>query len=270
MKGIRNRVATGFTCLIVLLIASGMISLFELNTMSNDTKSIIEASRNSMEIARDMIKCIDDHRVAVMHASVFGEDDYSASCDSLVSMIEGKIRNVSSIFPTAPLDSIEIRLRELDSVTEEFFRSDARMEYDMKVGTLEESFKVDSLVMSGEIWFSSVYTPAYKSLVRQITYYITESFDSLTPRAEQLKKNAYRSVAPVFIAILVMIAITLIFHYLIHIYCIKPIVRIQQGLNNYLTYGMPYSAKAEKIDEIEELDNEISTLVGSSRLERTK
>ena len=56
MKGIGKRVTVGFLSIVVLLLASGIISLFELSNLSNDTEVILSTSRRNLEIAKEMIK----------------------------------------------------------------------------------------------------------------------------------------------------------------------------------------------------------------------
>ena len=87
---------------------------------------------------------------------------------------------------------------------------------------------------------------------------------SLAPRAAQLNRNAYRSVTPVFISLLVMIAIVLMFFYFVNVYCVRPIVRINTALSNYLTFKLPFRVKAELLDELKELHDNIDTLVNIS------
>ena len=84
---------------------------------------------------------------------------------------------------------------------------------------------------------------------------------SLAPRAEQLKKNAYRAVTPVLISLVVMIATVLMLFYFTMLYCVNPIVAMNKGLGQYLTFRIPFAVKAECKDEILELKEKIEALV---------
>ena len=88
---------------------------------------------------------------------------------------------------------------------------------------------------------------------------------SLTPRAEQLNRNAYRAVTPVFISLVVMIVILLMFYYFIMIYAVKPIVEMNKELGRSMRYKTPYSIKAECRDEIMELNEKISTIINNPK-----
>lgn len=261
MKGIEKRVATGFVCLLALLFASGVISLFELETMSDDTEMILEVSRGNMETARDLLRLSDEHSMVVMHAAIFGEKDYRDDCDTVAARLSRRIELAAENSGRISVDSVVVKFRRLTAVTDEFFASADADDADEEQRRNRQAFKSDAERINGEIWYGTIYEPAYKDLVEEVTNYMTKTYTSLTPRAAQLQKNAYRSVAPIFIALLVMIAITLIFYYMIHIYCLKPIVRISERLASFLNFGMTYDVKCEKIDEIGTLDEEIANLI---------
>ena len=78
------------------------------------------------------------------------------------------------------------------------------------------AMRPDSL---GGRWYSEEYQALYGRLTAAIKSYMTSTQSSLVPRAEQMKKNAYRAVTPVLISLAVMIAIVLMLFYFMSIYC---------------------------------------------------
>ena len=90
---------------------------------------------------------------------------------------------------------------------------------------------------------------------------MTSTQSSLAPRAEQMKKNAYRAVTPVLISLAVMIAIVLMLYYFMWIYCVSPILRMNKGLSDFLQFRMPFAVQGELNDEMRELKEKIDTLV---------
>ena len=63
------------------------------------------------------------------------------------------------------------------------------------------------------------------------------------------------------ISLLVMIAIVLMLYYFMTVYCINPILRINKGLGDFLTFRIPFAVKGELKDEVAELKEKIDTLV---------
>ena len=120
--------------------------------------------------------------------------------------------------------------------------------------------------LSGKKWFDEQYKVVYEDMVDQIEDFMNHTHSSLAPRAEQLNKNAYRSVTPVFISLVVVIVIVLMFYYFIRIYCVVPIVKINRALGDFLTYRLPFNVKADLRDEFKELADSIEKLIGISKL----
>ena len=98
-----------------------------------------------------------------------------------------------------------------------------------------------------------------------IKNYMTSTQSSLAPRAEQMKKNAYRAVTPVLISLAVMIAIVLMFYYFMSIYCVEPIIRLNKSLGDYLAFHIPFAVKSDLKDEVLELKEKIESLITLSK-----
>ena len=119
--------------------------------------------------------------------------------------------------------------------------------------------------MSGKEWYNGVYEKACDRFGEQVKRYITLSHGQMAPRAAQLSKNAYRSVAPVLISLLVMIALVLMLYYFVYIFGVAPAKRINKALSDTLAYKVPYKVKAELIDEFKELSDNIEMLTNISK-----
>ena len=117
----------------------------------------------------------------------------------------------------------------------------------------------------GRSWYDSEYEVLYGRLTAAIKNYMTSTQSSLAPRAEQMKKNAYRAVTPVLISLVVMIAIVLMLYYFMSVYCVNPIIRMNKGLGDYLSFRVPFAVKADCKDEVLELKEKIETLITVSK-----
>ena len=233
MKGINKRVTIAFVSIIALLSTAGVIALLELNDMSNDTQSILTASRRNMEIANSMLKSAHEHSIAMMHVVVFSEDNYRDNGLNSTTIIGD---------------------------TEEQNRSLNNSELAMLI---EQQQKKQTNSYEG--WYDGEYKATYDNLISNIEGYMTHTHSSLAPRAEQLIKNTHRSIAPIFLTLVVMIAIMLMFYYFIRIYCVKPITKMNKALADYLVYRLPFNVKAELNDELKEMSDNIETLISQAR-----
>jgi hypothetical protein len=64
-----------------------------------------------------------------------------------------------------------------------------------------------------------------------------------------------------------MISVVLLLYYFIYIYGVKPILRMNRALSDYLSYRLPYKTKVEMVDEVKELSDNIEHLINSSKLD---
>lgn len=245
MKGIRKRVTIGFLSIVGLLFASGMISFFELNHLTNATEQILHDNRQNITFARDMLDAAHQHNIALVNHVIFHDKGYDSICYASLDFLD-------STLLAAQIESKDIAL--LDSLTS----TTAELRIFTEQTILEDNFLNDSL---RRLWYDDQYESVYRQLTTAIKNYMTSAQSSLAPHAEQVKRDAYRAVTPVLIALVVMIAIVLMFFFFVTIYGVRPIVNMNKSLANYLTYKIPFVVKDECKDEILELKEKIETLI---------
>ncbi len=248
MTGIRKRISTGFLSIIALLFISGMISLFELNSLSQDTNKILSTNTHNIELAKAMLDAAQDQNTAFIHISVFKERDYDSLAISSMDRLEQTLRAAQeAALDKAHLDSLASATSQIRLLTESY----------LAFGTV-----ADSLSLSAEnSWYRQEYEPHYERLTSAIKNYMTSTKGSLAPHAEKLQNNAYRAVTPVLISLLVMIATVMMLFYFTIIYCVKPIVNINKSLGNYISFRLPFDVKTVCQDEVLELKNRIDELI---------
>ena len=259
MKGIGKRVTVAFLSIVALLSVSGIISLFELSNLSYDTDAILSASSRDMAVAKDLLRSAHDHSRAMIDVIVFDNEEAKSRCNKALAELDSDIalvRDKASVLVQGSLDTLSIYSGELRRLTDNYSSTER---------VVIDSLTVELHKIDGRQWYKENYEPAHARLVEQIERYTTLSHGELAPRAAQLSKNAYRSVAPVLISLLVMIAIVLMFYFFVYIYGVKPILRINKALADYLSFKLPYKPKAEMIDEIKELNNSVENLINISK-----
>ncbi len=260
MTGIRKRVTIGFLSIVTLLFVSGMISLFELGQLSNDAEMLMSKNRRNMELAKDMFEAMYLQGNAMAHIAVLGErDGYDTIClNGLVRLETSLTAAYDNSKSNGYLDSLTLSVAELRMLTETFL-ANVR---DENAGTEEENALTAAAARN---WFSTRYETSMAKISEQISGYIAFTYKGLAPRAEQLSRNAYRAVTPVLISLLVMIAIVLMLFYFVMIYCVNPVLGINRGLADYLSFKLPFAVKQECRDELQELKENIETLINISK-----
>ena len=251
MKGIGKRVTVAFMSIVALLSVSGLISLFELSNLSYDTVAILSANSRDLELAKNLLRSAHDHSRAMIDVAIFDKEERKVACRNASDEL---VAHISSVYAHAPkavhgsLDTLSMYVTDLAQLTENY------KSYEVVV---IDSLRSEVRRIDGRGW--------YDRFVEQVKEYITLSHGELAPRATQLSKNVYRSVAPVLISLLVMIAIVLMFYYFVYIYGVKPILRINRSLSDYMLFKLPFKPKTVMVDEIKELHDNIENMINISK-----
>lgn len=257
MTGLHKRVTVGFLSIVCLLFFSGMVSFLELSHLSRDTGDILEANRRNISLAKEMLDAAHEQNVALIRLSVFGERKYDSLCRVSLMRLENTLSVArNEAIDKSFLDSLAFATTELRLLT------DAYLAFGESERDSETMFEGDT---EGGRWYSHEYQPLYGRLTAAIKAYMTSTQSSLAPRAEQMKKNAYRAVTPVLISLVVMIAIVLMLYYFMLIYCVNPILRMNKGLDDFLTFRIPFVVKGDLKDEVLELKEHIDSLISIAK-----
>ena len=254
----RKRVTVGFLSIVFLLFFSGMVSFLELSHLSRDTGEILKANKRNIELAKEMLDAAHEQNIALIHRSVFGDRSYDSLCRASMERLENTLLVAQNeALEKSFLDSLAFATTELRLLTDNYLAFGPRDSVSVAAGQ-----PLDSL---GRVWYDDEYEAIYSRLTSAIKSYMTSTQSSLAPRAEQMKKNAYRAVTPVLISLVVMIAIVLMLFYFMSIYCVAPIERMNKGLGNYLTFRAPFTVKGDLKDEVLELKEKIDLLIKQAK-----
>lgn len=277
MTGMRRRVTIGFLSIVGLLFVSGMISLLELSRVSRDTGEILKASKRNIELARQMLDAAQEQNVALIRATILGDRDQDSVCRAALKRLEQTLLVAQSeAHDKSFLDSLAFATIELRLLIDGRLMREEPLSADTLAaqGPIEDAAAATAPTDTATLrtphhseqaeWYVTQYEQSYGRLTAAIQSYMTSTQSSLAPRAEQMKKNAYRAVTPVLISLMVMIAIVLMLFYFMSIYCVNPILRLNKGLGDYLAYRIPFAVKECK-DEMLELKEKIETLINLSK-----
>lgn len=257
MTGLRKRVTVGFLSIVCLLFFSGMVSFLELSHLSRDTGEILKANKRNIELAKEMLDAAHEQNIALIHLAVFGDRSYDSLCRAELERLENTLLVAQNeALEKSFLDSLAFATTELRLLTDNYLAFGLAGSDSLNVA------QVDSV---GGRWYNDEYEALYGRLTSAIKNYMTSTQSSLAPRAEQMKKNAYRAVTPVLISLAVMIAIVLMLYYFMTIYCVNPILGMNKGLGDYLSFRIPFTVKGDCKDEVLELKEKIDTLISQSK-----
>lgn len=264
ISSVRHRVSLAFMSIILLLCFSGAMSLFELERVSHDTKEILMASKENVDLASEMISALNEQNDAMIYMAVIGGtiNDITLNyrhCEESISRLtvateEAHARMSKTETPTAT-DSLIICTNRINALAQSYINGD-----------IHRAIAQDSLTSrTTHSWYAEQYKPEYVAVSNQITRYMTGSESTLGPDVNRLSHTARRAVTPVFISLIVMIVVVLMFYFFLRYYLIKPVLRINDELGDYLRYRTPFEANASCRDEIKTLRERIAAIIAKLR-----
>jgi len=248
--GIRQKIRLGFFALGLLLFFSGLMSYFELNKLSNSTRNMLDASLKNMELSKEMLDAVQDQNTALLQIMVTGSAEYDSLLFAGRAKFDAAIREAKiSIRDLRGLDSIYAANVQYTGVINNFFDNRA------KTGRSDMN------------WFVGVYKTSYYDLTASIKNFMVSSQSVMDAKTAQLESNAYRAIMPGIIALAIAIIIIVMFSYFIDLYYVRPVLKITEGLHNYLNSKIPFKITMEGRDEVHKLKEYIEAEIRHNNLE---
>lgn len=260
LKSIKRRVQLAFASIILLLVFSGALSLFELERVSHDTEEILHESKISTDLAREIVTVLNEQNDAMIEMAVIGGEIFDIaphykrcmeSIEHLTSASERAHARMTAMGNPQITDSLMLYTARINNLANTYIHGEVHRE--MMSDTLA--------VLTTHSWYVERYKPEYVNLSKQITKFMTGSESTIGPDVNSLSLTARRAVTPVFLSLIVMIVVALMFYFFLNHYLIKPIMRINHSLGEYLRYRSPFDKDIACRDEIQSLRDRIMILI---------
>lgn len=264
ISSIKSRTQLAFFSIILLLFFSGAISLLELERVSHDTEAILRASKESTDLAGEMISALNEQNdamisMAVISGSIKDITPHLSKCEEsivrLTAASEEAHKRMINTDHSNVTDSLLIFTERVNQLAQAYINGD-----------VHRAISSDTLTRNTtHMWYVESYKPEYLNVSTQITKYMTGSETTLGPDVNRLSHTARRAVTPVFISLVVMIVVVLMLYYFLHHYLIKPILRINADLGDFLKYRTPVDSNIACRDDIATLRDRIIALIQKLR-----
>lgn len=237
VAGIRRKIRAGFVMLGFLLLFAAVISAVEFSRLDRTTERLLAISVRDLELSRNLFDALDRQ-----HAALTGAPE---AADSLFRAAE----------------------RAFD---EAFGEAEARGVYPARLQRIAEAKKIydntliDTLGGRGTAW-----QPAWYELAIDVKDFMIDSQNTVDRNLNSVQSNAYRALIPGVITLAVAILIIFVFYVLIDQYYIRPVLKVQQGVDGYLNRKIPYKVTVEGRDEVKRLADDVSILIARGRKNET-
>lgn len=264
INSVSRRIRVAFISILLLLFFSGAMSLFELERVSHDTEEILLASKQNTELAGSMLSAINDQNDAMIAMAVSSGkftdiQRHSERCEEsmrrLATSTAAAQRKMQTTDTPMAADTLVMYANRANETVRHYINGDVHRRI---ASELLDSTRVASTTHD---WYLNEYKPEYERTVEYITKYMTGVHSTLGPDVNNLSHTARRAVTPVFISLVVMVVIVAMFYFFMMHYFIRPLLRINNSLGDYLTYKKPFDGEIRSRDELATLRDRIAQLI---------
>lgn len=265
IESLTTRVRLAFLSITLLLLFSGVMSLLELERVGTDTEKILSASKSNVDLAGEMREALDKQDRAMRDMAVMGHDInlHRKSCEESIRELSSAITEAQDVVAKSETpgvaDSLVFYANKLNALSRSYLSGEINDE----IIAIHEADSTSTY--SAHTWYNENYYAEYYNVSRQITNYMTGVHNTLGPEVNNLSHTARRTVTPVFITLIVMIAIMLMFYFFVMITVVKPIKRINKSLGTYLAFKTPFDDSIRSRDEVRTLRDRIAALISRFR-----
>lgn len=241
--GIRFKVIAGFIILALLLVISGLISIYELTKLGNYVNTLLVENYRSIDYARDMSNSLEKQKKAFIMA-IGGENEkalslYNASKTDFEENLRKASNNLTIPGEVNHVDSIAILFSTYTPTAEAFIKNS-----DSNINT----YLIDI-------------QPKVGLIQDKITDLLTINQQNFVQTASLLEKSPYRTILPGLLVVITSIVFSIIFYYMILYYMVKPIIRVTKGINDFVKYKKPFEVSIETKDELNDLKESVKNLI---------
>ena len=244
----KMKLTLSLSSIAVVLLVSSFISIMEYSRMSNYVTELIAENIGSINASQRLADASNAYNLQILE--VIGENsvkrlpelrqnDFIAHCDSLKSSL-----NSPGMMTLA------------DSV---LYSYSAYM-----LTTLELQNVILSDFINAREWYFDRLQPKYNRLSSDINILNTAIYNELQKNSQTFERGFYRSIIPGAVAVAVGLLMVLLLLFFLLAYYVNPVYKMLNGLSNYRSFGSKYSYTFDGDDQLSELNEGITEVVGEN------
>ncbi len=245
--GLRAKIFSGFLILTIMLGVAGLWSIYEFRRIGTSVHNLLDDNYKSISAAKMMVESLEREDSAVLLLLLGrweeGRTILSSADDSFDQAFKVAEGNITIQGEKSYIDEIRKKYANYKSLWERPI-----------VGTRNEG-NLD--------WYSKTVHKAFLDAKISVEKLMTLNDHTMYQTASNLKQRAYRAIMPGIIAILAALVFALIFNYFINYYVIGPILRLTNGIREFLNKGVSFEPGIETEDELHDLANSIQELIAT-------
>ncbi|MDR1416015.1 MAG: hypothetical protein LBJ57_01190 [Prevotellaceae bacterium] len=243
--GIKGKITLGFMALMLLLTASGVISIYELVRTRTSVSGMITRDVSNLTASQEQLNMV-LHVGYAMQEFIF--DSGNASVTMLMSS-----------------DSLAAKLLERPDELQPYVPEGAEVAAPIKGLFKALHAEIRSILsMEDEVERRSAYLtsfmPTSHLLIQELNSVAALNRQELHKDVAAIEQHRYRAVMPCIIAVFAGVALIVMFNYFIMRYFANPLIKITRAVENTVEYKSPFRVSVESSDEVGALSEAITAL----------
>ena len=247
---IKKKISRGFVVIATILLVSSAISIYEFIRMRNTVSNLINDNISAINTSRQLLEVTDEYNFNLLEG--LGDEHWMLN---LKSPDDNRFSN--------HLDDMR---DNFTTPQERFYADSVRYAYASYIWIMNEA----SVVWHGDYserrnWYFTKLHPAYMKLRNYLEKLTITSQQALADNSLTMTESFYRSIMPGVVAVMMGIILVFLFNYFINFYFVNPLLRISEGISDYIQRKKSYTVLVEDDDELKQLNDNVKELVESNK-----
>lgn len=242
--GLRLKILSGFLILTVMLFIAGIWSIYEINSIGTSVQRLLDDNYTSINAAKKMMEALEREDSAVLLLLLGKWEPGRAIIASADSLFNQAFQIAHSKLTIPGEDA------RLDSV---------RSSYQTYKNLWKRPI-VDTKKEGDLDWYFEQVHSSFLEVKTAVNSLMILNEQIIYRTASDLQNRANRAIMPGIVAIISALVFSLVFNYFVNYYAVSPIVKITNGIKNFMAHKLPFNVDIETKDEFSDLASAIKTL----------
>ncbi len=242
---IKKKLFLSLGSLAMILLLSGIISIFEYRRMSDYVSNLIASNIKSINLSQKLDNITQEYNDQML--AVVVQNDISLMPDFNLSYFNAQSDSLKYSFTDRKM------LPKVDSVVTSF---DAFMKTSLE---FDEVFLADT-VDTGE-WFFGDLQPIYTKLRQDLNSLNEVIYLELQKNSADFDHGFYRSIIPGVVSVAAGLLLIVLLLYFTMVYYVKPIYRMSDGVDGYRMSGRRHVYEFDGDDQLANINSGITEII---------
>ena len=244
---IKRKISLGFVVIGSILLVSSAISIYEFVRMRNTVSNLINDNISAINTTRILTEVTDEYSFNLLESlgDEHGVDKVRDKDDNRFGSHLTELRN------------------NFTTPQERNYADSIMFAYTTYFIVMNDAPKVwEGDYTERRTWYFTKVHPVYMKLRGYLLKLSNISQQALAENSMIMSESFYRSIMPGVVTVSMGMILVFLFNYFINFYFVNPLLRISQGIADYLFRKKSYTVKIENDDdELKELNDNVKELV---------